>query len=63
MPVLRVKKNGVWEDVFGAIGGISGETMTDEEVIEMLIQADMIPVVTDSDYSLLTDENENILLW
>jgi hypothetical protein len=63
MPVLKILKNGMWEPVSGAIVSINGETMTDEEVIEMLIQTDMIPVVTDSDYSLLTDENENILLW
>jgi hypothetical protein len=29
----------------------------------MLAQEDMLPVVTDSDGSILSDENENILLW
>lgn len=36
---------------------------TDEEIIEMLIAEDMFPVVTDTDGSLLADENGNILLW
>ena len=39
------------------------EIATDDEIIEMLAQIDMIPVVTDSDGSILSDENENILLW
>jgi hypothetical protein len=36
---------------------------TDEEIIEMLIAEDMFPAVTDTDGSLLADENGNILLW
>lgn len=36
---------------------------TDEEIIEMLIVEDMFPAVTDTDGSLLADENGNILLW
>lgn len=36
---------------------------TDDEIIEMLIAEDMFPVVTDTDCSLLADENGNILLW
>jgi hypothetical protein len=36
---------------------------TDEEILEMLAQEDMLPVVKDSDGSLLADENKNILLW
>lgn len=36
---------------------------TDDEIIEMLAQVDMLPVVTDEDGSILADENENILLW
>lgn len=38
-------------------------TVEDEEIIEMLIQEDMLPVVTDSDGSILSDENGDILLW
>lgn len=38
-------------------------TAEDEEIIEMLIQEDMLPVVTDSDGAILADENGNILLW
>lgn len=36
---------------------------TDEEIIEMLVQEDIIPIVTDSDGSILADENDNVLLW
>lgn len=39
------------------------EIATDEEIIEMLMQEDMFPVVTDSDGSMLADENGDILLW
>ena len=35
----------------------------DEEIIEMLVQEDMLPVVADADGSLLSDENGNVLLW
>lgn len=36
---------------------------TDDEIIAMLMDEDMFPVVTDGDGSTLTDENGNILLW
>lgn len=39
------------------------EISTDDEIVEMLMQEDMFPIVTDSDGSLLADENDNILLW
>ena len=39
------------------------EIATDDEVIDMLIQEDMLPVVTDSDGAILSDENNNILTW
>jgi hypothetical protein len=39
------------------------EIATDDEIIKLLAQEDMLPVVADSDGSLLTDENNNILLW
>lgn len=39
------------------------EIATDDEIIELLMQEDMFPVVTDSDGSILADENDNILLW
>jgi hypothetical protein len=39
------------------------EIATDDEIIEMLMAEDMFPVVTDTDGSLLADENGNILLW
>lgn len=39
------------------------EIATDDEIIEMLAQEDVLPVVTDADGGILADENENILLW
>lgn len=36
---------------------------TDDEILEMLAEIDMLPTVTDGDGSILADENENILLW
>lgn len=46
-----------------ARSNIGAEIATDEEIIEMLAELDVLPTVTDSDGSMLTDENENILLW
>ena len=36
---------------------------TDDEILEMLAEIDVLPAVADSDGSILADENENILLW
>lgn len=36
---------------------------TDEEILDLFFETDMLPVVTDADGSVLTDENNNILLW
>lgn len=36
---------------------------TDDEIIEMLTQLDMLPSVADFDGALLSDENGDILLW
>ena len=35
----------------------------DDEIIDLLMQEDMLPAITDSDGSLLSDEGDNILLW
>lgn len=35
----------------------------DDEILEMLMEQDMLLAVTDSDGSILSDENDNILLW
>lgn len=35
----------------------------DDDIIDVLIQADMLPAVTDADGSILTDENNSIILW
>lgn len=36
---------------------------TNDEIIELLIEEDMIAAVIDSDGAMLADENNNILLW
>lgn len=36
---------------------------TDDEILELLAELDVLPVVTDTDGSILADENENVLLW
>ena len=36
---------------------------TDDEIISMLTEEDMLPVVADSDGVILADESDNILLW
>ena len=58
------------------ITGVSGEVSAvhkldekflpvaeDDEILEMLMEQDMLLAVTDSDGSILSDENDNILLW
>lgn len=43
---------------------INGEGIaSDEEIIDILIEEDMLFAITDSDGSILADENENILTW
>lgn len=39
------------------------EIATNDEIIALLLETDMFPVVTEADGSILGDENENILLW
>ena len=36
---------------------------TDDEIIEMLAQEDVLPAVVDADGSILADENKNVLIW
>lgn len=36
---------------------------SDDEILEILTEEDMLPVVVDTDGSILSDENNNILLW
>lgn len=39
------------------------EIASDDDIIKMLAELDMIAAVADSDNAMLADENENILLW
>lgn len=42
---------------------IGADITTDDEILDMLTQEDMFPVVADSDGAILADESSNILLW
>ena len=35
---------------------------TDDDIIELLVSMDMMPVITDADGNIMTDENDAILL-
>lgn len=39
------------------------DIVTDDKILELLAELDVLPAVTDTDDSILTDENENVLLW
>ena len=45
------------------IGANSLPIATDDEILEMIVEIDMLPAVADQDGALLSDENGNILLW
>ena len=42
--------------------GGGGESLTDDDIIECLIDTDMLSAVADNDGAILTDENSKILL-
>lgn len=39
------------------------EVVSDEEIIDILTQEDLLPAIVDIDGAILVDENDNILLW
>lgn len=39
------------------------EVATEEEIIDILIQEDLLPAIIDINGAILADENNNILLW
>ena len=45
------------------IGAAGGTMATDDEIIDLLIETDMLSAVTDFDGFVLADENGSILLW
>lgn len=62
----KVQVQGDWEQTDETDAGFiknKPEIATDDEILEMLMQEDMLPVVADSDGLLLADEHDNILLW
>jgi hypothetical protein len=61
--VLYVEQSLTDEQKEQARINIGTEIATDDEILEMLVQVDVLPVVTDADGAILADENENILLW
>ena len=44
-------------------GEVNLEIATDEEIIDLLVEEDMLVAVSDLDGNILADENENVLLW
>lgn len=61
--VLYTEQSLTDEQKEQARANIGTDIATDDEIIDMLTQEDMLPVVADFDGALLSDENENILLW
>lgn len=55
-------KVGNGTDAVNALPFIGDEIATEDEVFEAMSLIDMLPIVTDSDGAILTDENNNILL-
>ena len=55
----------MWSHIMARLGGKIDKTeiATDDEVLDLLIEEDMVAAVADSDGVLLADENDNILLW
>ena len=45
----------------GSMGSVG--TATDDEIIDMMLEEDMLPAVADADGAILADENGDILLW
>lgn len=59
--VDRSELDDLKQEISGSIG--APDITTDDEVIDMMFETDILPVVADSDDSVLTDENGDILLW
>ena len=55
-------KVGNGTDAINVLPFIGDEIATEDEVFEAMALADMLPIVTDSEGAILTDENNNILL-
>lgn len=56
------KKTGKWEYADKAFDNAGGGMPDEKEQLELLIEADMLPAVTDSNGAILTDENGSIIL-
>lgn len=50
-------------DTIARVSDISEAVSTDDEIVDILIQEDMLFAFIDSTGSILTDENNNILTW
>lgn len=61
--ILRELDEKFIPDSIARIKDINEAMSTDDEIIDMLIEEDMLIAITDSDGSILVDENENILTW
>lgn len=50
-------------DTIARVNDIDEAASTDDEIVDILIQEDMLFAITDSNDSILVDENNNILTW
>ena len=51
------------DEKLGKIDVIEANKTSDSEIIDMLFELDTINTVTNENGYILTDENDNILLW
>jgi hypothetical protein len=64
--ILKCKNSLMGDNITirsGAGGGSAEDIATDEEIMEMFIEQNILMAVTDSDGAILTDEQGNIILW
>lgn len=60
----KYKLNSQGEWIVSSSGSSSGGgALSDSDILEALIAANMLHAVADGDGALLTDENGNVLLW
>lgn len=60
---IWVSSNFATKEALRNVESRVSQIATDEEILEMLKEEDVLPVVVDLDGSVLSDENGNVLLW
>lgn len=59
----KLNSQGEWIAISGTGSGSGSCNLSDSDILEALIAANMLHAVADGDGALLTDENGNVLLW